>query len=65
MLEQFEEGKFVIVAGEGDEAFVIRRIDEANKRLALSNGVWEPMDKCRVVKHDDVVRRITYHYTGV
>jgi len=64
MSEKFEEGRFVVVAGDGDEAYIIRKVDEECKRLALSSGCWEPMHKCTVVKHDDVVRRISYHYVG-
>lgn len=64
MATKFEKGNFVIVAGEGCEAFVVQEIDEDRKKLALNNGFWEPMHKCTVVKHNDVVRRVSYHYTG-
>jgi hypothetical protein len=38
-------GDYVLVNGEGNEAFFVLRVNK--KTIALSNGVSEPIEKCR------------------
>lgn len=57
-----EKGDYVLVRGEGSEVFMVVGTDK--NCLALSNGVFEPIEKCTKVpkRYENKIHSITHDY---
>lgn len=44
---KIKPGDYVLVNGEANEAFFVMAVEE--KRILLTTGLWEPIEKCRKI----------------